>query len=572
MSDAALSGAILLLALILFASNRVRHDLVAVAALLVCVAFALVSPREALRGFADPAVVTVAAVLVLGRAVELSGVPARVAKAVIPSSAPFSAQLVLLMVMGAALSAFMNNIAALIVTMPLAAQIARRSGRAPGAALMPLSFATILGGMTTLIGTPANLILSSVREEELGEPFSFFAMTGLGAVVAGAGLVYLALIGWKLIPLRRRGAGEAKMPWRVFELEFQADVALPLAATLRRAGARALAVFRSGERLTGREAATPEPGDRLLLISRRSQREVAERTRLLAPLDFDGESGAVTAQVVVGHGSSLIGHGYEAVHAASKGRISVLAGGPRPARLRQPLATVKVQPGDQLFIRGAAGDVAAFASRARLLELNRFDPAPLQGRRAAAALAIFAGAIIAVTLGFAPPAIAFLAAAAAVGATRLIAAEDLYGTIDWSVVVLLAAMIPVGQSFHSTGAADAAADALAAGLGGAPVAVVLGAICAVTLILSIFLNNIATAVVMGPLAIRMSELLGIGPDAALLAVLIGASSDFLTPIGHHNNLLVMGPGGYAFTDYARVGAPLVLLTVAVTATYLALVF
>ncbi|MCJ8158583.1 SLC13 family permease, partial [Sphingomonas sp. LaA6.9] len=178
--DAALSAAILLFALVLFVSEKVRHDLIAVATLLACLITGLVTPDQALLGFADPAVIAVAAVLIVGRAVELTGIAAALMRALVPARATFAIQLATLMAVAALLSAFMNNIAALVITMPLATEIARRTKLPPGAVLMPLAFATILGGMTTLIGTPANLILSSIREEQLGEPFSFFAMTPVG--------------------------------------------------------------------------------------------------------------------------------------------------------------------------------------------------------------------------------------------------------------------------------------------------------------------------------------------------------------------------------------------------------
>lgn len=566
MSDAALSAAILGLALVLFVTERVRHDLVALIALFACLATGLVAPRAALLGFADPAVIAVAAVLVVGRAVELTGIAGAVTRTLVPKGAGFGLQLAMLMATGAALSAFMNNIAALVITMPLATDIARRAKLPPGAALMPLSFATILGGMTTLIGTPANLILSSVREEEVGAPLGFFSMTGVGVAVTVVGLIYLVLLGWRLIPLRR-ATRRAERPWRVFELEVPpglGEAGLP--ATLRRAGARLLGRFRNGSRLMAAEPIAG--GDRLLLLSRETQWEVAEQAAL-AESDAMRMPGAVTARVVVGHGSFLIGEGYEAVWTHSGGAVAVVAGGPRAARLRRPLATIEIQAGDQLYLRGTADAIAALLPRARLLEVDRFDPAPIQPRRGALTLAIFIAAVAAIVSGAATPAIAFLGGAAAVAALRLIPAEDVYNAIDWTVVVLLAAMIPVGQAFQASGAADVAATWLAGTLAGVPLFWTLAMLCAATLLLSVFLNNVATAIVMGPIAIQLAALLGVSPDAALLAVLIGASSDFLTPIGHQNNMLVMGPGGYRFTDYARAGGLLALLTIVTAAGVLA---
>ncbi|MBN8832725.1 MAG: anion permease, partial [Sphingomonadales bacterium] len=233
---------------------------------------------------------------------------------------------------------------------------------------------------------------------------------------------------------------------------------------------------------------------------------------------------------------------------------------------------MRIRAGDQLYLRGAAADLATFITRARLLEIDRLDPAPVARTRAALILAIFSSSIALIVCAGLSPAIAFLGAAALLAGLKLLPGEEIYRSIDWTVIVLLAAMIPVGQSFDDSGAAAIAAQWLGDTLSGLPLVGVLAALCAVTLLLSIFLNNVATAVIMGPLAIDVARLLDVSPDAALLAVLIGASSDFLTPIGHQNNLLVMGPGGYRFTDYARMGALLVVLVVATAALTLSLLY
>jgi di/tricarboxylate transporter len=563
-TDAGLSAAILLLALVLFVTDRMRHDLVALTALFACLFTGLVTPSDALLGFADPAVIAVAAVLIVGRAIELSGVAGFITRILIPAQAAFPVQLAILMTAAATLSAFMNNIAALVIAMPLGVEMARRAGLSAGAVLMPLAFATILGGMTTLIGTPANLILSSVREEQLGEAFGFFSMTPVGTTVAMVGLLYLALVGWRLIPIRRAQRGTAR-PWRVFELRWNArGNREQLLSTLRAAGARMLAAFHDGQRLPS--LADLQPGDRLLLVSRNDQWDILERTGLDPGAERPAD--AVTARVVVAHGSFLIGQGYEAVRTRSGGQLIVVAGGPRPARLRQPLDTIRIEAGDQLYISGPVQALAALVARGRLLEVDRFDATPIYVRRALGVMAVFLTAVATVVLDIAPPAIAFLGAAVLVAAFQLIPPEEIYRSIDWPIILLLAAMIPVGSAFESTGAAAIVAASLAQLLVNAPVLIVLAALCAGTLLLSVFLNNVATAIIMGPIAIELSRALDVSPDAALLAVLVGASSDFITPIGHQNNLLVMGPGGYRFGDYARVGTILSVLTVATTALVL----
>ncbi|OAN65704.1 SLC13 family permease [Sphingomonas sp. TDK1] len=568
MTPAILSAAVLLGALVLFVSERVRHDLVALLALLACVLLGLTPPAEAFAGFADPAVIAVAAVLVIGRAIELSGVAASVSRVLMPARAGFTVRLAVLLVLGAFLSAFMNNIAALVVTMPIAAQVAREAKRPPAATLMPLAFATILGGMTTLIGTPANLILSSVRAKELGTGFGFFQMAPVGVAVSAVGLLYLVLVGWRLLPVRQGMDRPVRPPWRVYELTVPAAVSLAgLLPRLRTAAVRLLAAFREGHRIrleTGLEA-----GDRLLVVSRRQQWIAAEATGLRSDIE-EAEGDSVTARVVVAHGSFLIGLSHEAIRIRSNDTLTVVAVGPRAARRRAPLASLRIEAGDQLFVRGRPADLARFVGTARLLEVDRVDRLPVARRQAAPILMIFIAAIVSIVGFGAPPALAFLAAAVALVATRLMGADEVYQAIDWSVIVLLAAMIPVGHSFETSGAAAIAAEWLGATLAGLPPVVVIAALCSMTLLLSIFLNNVATAIIMGPLAIDAARVLGIGPDAALLAVLIGTSADFLTPIGHQNNLLVMGPGGYRFTDYARMGAVLVVLVVGTAAMVLAL--
>ena len=572
LSPAALSAIVLGIALIMFVSEKVRHDMVALLALFACLILGLVKPDEAFEGFADPAVMTVAAVLVVGRAIEISGVAAAVARKLIPPSAGFTLRLTLLLVVGAILSAFMNNIAALVITMPIAADIARTSKLPPAATLMPLAFATILGGMTTLIGTPANLILSSVRRSELGAPFGFFSMMPVGAAVTVVGLIYLSVLGWRLLPVRRANDRSAAPPWRVFELsvplgaiERQLEQLLP---QFRSVSARLLAVFRSGRRMAIVGDTVLRAGDRLLLLSRTSQRETAEQTELIGqPDEIPGED-IVTSRVVVAHGSFLIGLRHEDIRLRSDGQLRVVGAGPRAASERRPLGDLIIRSGDQLFVRGDQGVLAAFIARARLLEVDRLDRLSVKPVKALMTVGIFGGSIALVVAGLVPAGIAFVGAAIALVIFRLIPAEETYRSVDWGVIVLLAAMIPVGRSFETTGAAGIAAQWLGSAMHDMPLFVVLASIGALTMLLSIFLNNVACAVIMGPLAIEAARLLGVDPDAVLLAVLVGTSSDFLTPIGHQNNLLVMGPGGYRFSDYARMGAIMVVLVILTEAAVL----
>lgn len=573
-SPALISALILAGALVLFVTERVRHDLIAVLALLAGLITGVVKPEDALSGFGDPAVVAVAAVLIVGRTLELSGVAAKLARYIMFGKATYSLQMAMLMAVGALLSAFMNNIAALVIVMPLGAEIARQNKKAVGTILMPLAFATIMGGMITLIGTPANMILSSVREERLGQGFGFFAMAPVGIAVAVVGILYLAVIGWRLLPPRRGTMEGHAAPWKVFELTLTHAVELSrhaLSKQLHASRTRLLRLIRRDKIIDWPEEDRLKRGDKLLLLSRYMPGDVADslEVKTAAPLPAEHE---VTAHMVVAHGSPIIGERYDAITHRSGGALNVTAGGPRAARLKQPLGGILLQGGDQLFIRGQAADIARFGTQQRLLEIDRADTAPVNIRAAIQTVGIFVLAIAVTVLFDVSPALTFLAAAAAMAALRLIPAPEIYKSIDWSVIVLLAAMIPVGQSFESSGAAKMVADALAGGLQGAPLILCIAAVCGLTLFLTILLNNVATALIMGPLAIQLAQILHVSPDALLLAVLVGTSSDFLTPIGHQNNLLVMAPGGYRFTDYARAGALLAVLVVATTAFVLSTLF
>lgn len=571
MSDAYLSTGLMVLALLLFVSDRIRPDAVALIILLLAWITGLVTFEEALSGFGSPAVVIVAAVLVIGRAVELSGAAQAMTSWLVPSSRFFPLRLAGLLLMGALLSAFMNNIAALAITMPIAITVAREHKLPPGAVLMPLSFATILGGTTTLIGTPANLIISSVREDRVGEAFGMFDMTAAAGTVTLAGLLYLALIGWRLAP-RRAGNSEALQRPRVlaFELGLPMDASrgrttlADVRKRLREGGATLLALFRDGHRARIDPDRPVFADDRLLVMSREVPWDVARKAQLIPALG-DEPADMVLARVSIAHGSSLQGESYDAVAEQSGGEVQFVAAGPRAIRLRNLLALNRIEPGDQLYIRGTPEGLGRLIRSARLLEIDRESGPIRPGKPAVAVLAIYAAAVLMSAVFDVPTTASFLMAALALCMARLIPADEAYRAVDLSVIVLIAAMIPVGREFNEAGGSDAIAAALSWLLSGTPLFITIFVLCGATMLLSAFLNNVATAIVMSQVGIEAAAGLGIHPDAALIAVLIGCSCDFLTPIGHQNNMLVMGPGGYRFRDYPKVGAPLSLLVVVATA-------
>lgn len=569
MTPALLSTALLALTLAAFMSDRIRPDLVAVGGLLLAVLVGLVPPREAFSGFADSAVITVAAVLIIGRAVELSGAASLLVRIVTPTHAPLAVKMAILLAFSASISAFMNNIAALAITMPVMIKLCRDEGVSPAVGLMPLSFATILGGMTTLIGTPANLILSSVREQELGEGFHFFDMTPVGGAVTLAGLAYLMIVGWRLAPRRDTGAeADIDEPLRTFELHSTENLRLrwsEVQKALREADIAQLAVWRGHDRVALADDDILQPGDTVIVSARTDPWAAGKKVDLRYDVPRSPASDAVVARMVVADGSVLEGLSYNAIEAQTDGDLRVVAGSVRMARERKPLGTMHIRPGDQLFIQGSADMLASYARYARLLEVDRKITAAPPTRRALLVIAIYTLAVLATSAFGVPAAISFVTAAAVVTAARFVPPLDIYQSVDWQIIVLLGAMIPLGQSFDSSGAAAVAASWLTEALRGVSPFWALAAVTGATALFSMFMNNVATAVVMGAVAVQAARALGADVDAFLLAVLIGASSDFLTPIGHQNNMLVMGPGGYRFSDYPRIGGILMVIVILTTA-------
>lgn len=565
----ALESAVLLgISLLLFASNKVRHDLVALMALVAGVLMGIVPMKDAFTGFADTAVIAVAAVLVIGRAVELSGAATGMVRMLTPHNAPFVVKIGIVLALGAFLSAWMNNIAALAITMPVMVKLCRDSGKSAAVGLMPLAFTTILGGMTTLIGTPANLILSTVRHETVGAPFGFFQMTPVGAAVTAVGLVYLVVLGWRLAPRRPTGEEDGPEPLRTFELSPPSNIRMTYGALkekLREQEVSLLSVYRGHDRHNIRDEDLVQPDDTFIVSARSDPWVAAKKTGFLYLEERSKAADAVTAQLVVSDGSALIGLSYGAIEAQTDGDLRVVAGGPRAARERRPLRSMHLRPGDQIFIQGSADLLAQYSQYARLLELGRKLAAPPPARRAIFVLLIYAAAIVATAVFEAPAAFSFVVAAAVMTGLRFVPPLEIYRSIDWPVIVLLGAMIPVGRSFDATGAADIVAGWLTLALGDMSLFWGIAVLTAATAVFSMFLNNVATAVVMGPVAITAANALDVPVDAFLLAVLIGTSSDFLTPIGHQNNLLVMGPGGYRFIDYPRIGFLMLILVVLTTA-------
>jgi di/tricarboxylate transporter len=607
---------VLLATMALFLWGRFRHDVVALAALMACVVAGLVPAADAFAGFGHPAVITVACVLILSKGLQNTGAVDWLARSVLPKNAGRLTSMVALMGLGAAMSGFMNNVGAMALLMPIAAQVSDRLHLTPGQVLMPLAFGTILGGMTTLIGTPPNLIVSGFRAEAGLGHFAMFDFFPVGATVAVAGVIFIAIVGWQLVPVRRPATSEGfdagtyfvelRVPesskavgltLRGFEREIEDsdaqivglvrnDVRLTAPHGGRRIRANDILVLEAdvdalAETLSvfnmkvDQDVVAPPIGDTEASGAARTE-ETDSMSEPLADGEADQGKGASDEielrELVVLPSSTLVGSSAQDILLRTRYGLNLLAvsreGRPPRARLR----TLKLKPGDLLMMQGPADAVSAFINDTGCVPLGARDLRIPDKRQAIVAGAIMLGAVGIVTLGFLPAAAAFALGVLATMVMRTVPLRQIYAAIDWPVIVLLAALIPVAGAMQSTGAADLLARFLVDTIAqGSPVGA-LAVVLVTTMFLSDVMNNAATAAVLCPIALGISSTLGVNPDSFLMAVAIGASCAFLTPIGHQNNTLILGPGGFRFGDYWKLGLPLEALVIAISLPMLLLIW
>ncbi|MGP1254252.1 MAG: SLC13 family permease [Kiloniellales bacterium] len=590
--DQGLIFGLLALVVVLLIWGRIRYDTVAFGALVLCVLVGLIPASEAFAGFGHPATVTVALVLVLSKALSDSGATDIFARAVQPAIGRTTTHIAALGGIGAVLSGFMNNVGTLGLLMPVALSSAAKAKRAAGLLLMPLSFATILGGLITLIGTPPNIIVATQRAELLPERGSFgmFDFTPVGGAVALAGLVFVTLIGWRLTP---RGAAAGTGAAELMRIEtYLSEIRVPtqseasdltlaeLYEKVKDLDVQVVAVLRKDRRIAPVPASlVPNASDRLLIEASPTDLEA-----FVQRLDVEqGRSGAVgdelltggdaiVAEAVIPPNSNLERRTVEQLRLGSRLGLNLLGVAREGRPYRGRLKDFRFAAGDVLLLHGEDERVSDFVARYDLLPLAERGLTYGQRRHAVSLAVLFLLSIVAASLGIVPIYIAFGAALTVMVGTGLVSLRSLYAAIDWPVIVLLGSLIPVGGALQTTGATDTIASAILGLTGGLPSWMVLTLVLVVTMTLSDVLNNAATAVVMAPISVTLAERLGTNPDAFLMAVAIGASCAFLTPIGHQNNALIMGPGGYRFGDYWKMGAPLELLIVAVAIPMIVLIW
>jgi di/tricarboxylate transporter len=572
---------ILAATLALFVWGRWRYDVVAMVALLATLLTGVLPMERAFEGFAHPAVITVAAVLVISRALQQAGLVDLIVRVLAPFKGRPTMQLIVQTAIVAVLSAFMNNVGALALMLPVALRQAYRDGYSPAIALMPLAFGSILGGLATLIGTPPNLLVSTFRARAVGEGYGMFAFAPVGAVVALAGVAFVALIGWRLLPRDRRAAPD---PEKVFDIaEYVTELRLPddsalAGSTVREvealadADVRVIGIVRGGtRRLVPRPYERLEGGDVLVVEADTTAIKAVvsvsdlllEEEKAISRDDLRNDE-VTLSEVIVPPRSRLQGRSATTLRLRTVHGVNLLAIARHGTRLKRRLADITLQPGDVLLLQGPSERVGDAIAEFGLLPLAERAVAVTRPRRLVLSTAIFAAAIVAAAVGALPVHVAFAAAAVALTVLGVLGRDEPYQAIEWPVIVLLGAMIPVGTALEATGGTGLIADAVLALTGGLGPVWVLVTLMVMTMMLSDVVNNNATAVLMAPLAIDLARRMEVSLDPLLMAVAIGASCAFLTPIGHQSNTLVLKPGGYRFTDYWRMGLPLEIVIVAVS--------
>jgi di/tricarboxylate transporter len=564
--------AILAAMLALFLWDRLRYDVVALLALLAAVLTGVIPPDKAFSGFSNEVIPLIAGALVVSTAIGNSGLVDRVVRRLAPYLKSPDLQVGVLVALVTALSAFMKNIGALAIFLPVAFQFAQRGGRSASEFLMPLSFGSLVGGLATLIGTSPNILISGLRHELVGAPFSMFDFTPVGAGIAICGVVFLSF-GWRLLPSGRKPqtspeaiftiedyTAEATLPpgspmvgKTVGDLEALGDGELRVAAIIREQSRRYVPA--SGWTLFENDILVIESAPHLLdsvvetakleLVGSKDPPEETQRAGHLA-----------NVEAVVTADSPMVGASPTQLRLRARYGVNLLAMSRRGRRTTARLHSLRFQAGDVVVLQGdeqSLSDTLAELGCLPLAERNlRFG----KPRQQLLSLVILAGAMIVSALEILPIGITFVAAATLVALCRILTMREIYNAIEWPILILLGALIPVGEAVRHTGATDLIAHWISSLAVLLPGFGALGVVMLITMLLTPILHHAAAVIVMGPVAAALAKQLGFNIDPFLMAVAVGAGSDFLSPIGHQCNTLVLGPGGYRFADYWRLGLPL----------------
>ena len=565
--------------LLMFVWGKLRYDVVSLASLMVGVLIGVIPAKHAFDGFKNDVVVIIAAALVVSAGFARSGIVEVVMKPVLARLKSERSQVPVLTAATAVLSMATKNVGALAILMPVAQQLARKTGTAPSRILMPMATASLLGGLVTLVGTSPNIIVSEVREQALGKPFGMydFAPVGLGLTVVA--LAFLAF-GFRLLPRDR--TGQTPLAETLASNTYFTEARAPDDWTLGPRHIRELHAAAAGDaEITclirgGVKRSNPHPntlvrpGDVLMLegdadlLHRVMADWKMEPHRADRPLEkHEAKEEIRSIEAVIAADSPLIGSSARRTDLQSRFNVKLLAMARPGRRVSQRLRTAPLQAGDVLVLRGPESDLPTALSAMGALPLAERTVRLGARRPLLLPAVILACAMVLVALKLLPIAIAFTGAALLMVLSRTISMRDAYGSLDGPVLVLIGALIPVSEALQRTGGVDLVAGAFSAVFTHLPPQLVLATLMTAAMVSAPFLHNAPTVLILGPVAVGVAKRLGLSPDPLLMAVAVGAACDFLTPIGHQCNTMVLAPGGYRFTDYARLGAPLSVLVILV---------
>jgi di/tricarboxylate transporter len=566
--------------LVLFVTDRLRYDLVAAIALSAAVLTGVVPAKKAFEGFSNSVIVIIASVLVISRAVAVSGVIDHAMRRLLRVLDSTTLQIATLTAAVSFMSAFVKNVGALGVFMPVAIQAAERRDRPVSRYLMPLAFGSLVGGTITQIGTSPNLLISAVRQQVVGQPYHLFDFTPVGLPLTCAAVAFLSF-GWRLLPTNRRGqptpekrfaiedyTSEALLPQEsplvgktVAELEALADDEVTVAGIIREQSRHY--VPRRNWSLYAGDILVLE-GDPTSLQPLVDQAKLkllgAEEIAALKPHDKDDE--LETVEAVIAPDSLLIGNTPQDLHLRQDFEVNLLALSRAEERTTTRLGSSRFAPSDILVMQGRQRQLSRALSELGLIPLAERNLALGRPRGRWLPLLILLAAMFAMAMGAVEVEVGFFVAATLIVLLRLITAREAYNAVEWPIIVMLGCLIPVGEALNDTGAAKLMADGLTVLATHLPDYLAVGLIMVVSMLVTPLLHHAAAVLLMGPVAAAVAKNLGLGVDPFLMAVAFGAASDFLTPIGHQNSTLVMGPGGYRFSDYWRLGLPLSILVAA----------
>ncbi|NKB36557.1 MAG: SLC13 family permease [Gammaproteobacteria bacterium] len=559
--------------------GRIRYDIVTIAALFIAFVAGVIPHEDVFSGFSHPATVIVALVLIVSRGLSNLGAIELLSRFLVDGSRKLGTHIGLMSAIAAALSAMMNNVATLALLMPVDMQAAGKAKRSPALTLMPLSFATILGGMVTLIGTPTNVVIATFREKALGEPYQMFDFTPVGMVVSLVGILFVATIGWRLIPLDRSKHNTREelmdMEGYIAEAIIQADSRIidmklrDLDEMSAEYDVNVLGLVRQGKRLPGTARNYVLRENDILVLE--AGPDAIEQFVGAAGLKFIGtdkqasilSENLALIEVVVPESALIKGRSALDLQLLYRQGVTLLGVSRKGKRFRDRVRKLEIRAGDILLLLGPEDQLPDVVTWLGCLPLAERGLQIIQRHKAILAVGLFALAIIVASIGWLYLPVALMGVVVAYVLLKIIPLSQIYSSVEWPVIVLLACLIPISTALETNGGTALVAHAIVELTQGLSPVVVLTVIMLITMTMSDVLNNVGTALIAAPISVDIAQQLNVNPDSFLMAVAVAASCAFLTPIGHKNNTIIMGPGGYSFGDYWRMGLPLEILVVLV---------